>query len=260
MTLTPIAVQQRTFGTAWRGYDLDEVDDFLDEVVASLAEYERRLKHAKEQVMTLEKKRAQLEQEIIAQGEQQQAMTEAMHAAQRSAEAMTSRAQLKAEQILAEARVAASQITSSQPAHPQWGPDIDRVVEVVRGLRDQVRGKAGLVEEGLNALLEAAEQAQQELGGDSASGYSKTVAPLSEGVQEMVEDEDLPPFSLPMDAPPNLTVVDSPHADEELPPDEFSSDEPSHDELPPENFPVPDSEPDPVVEEIATDVDDDIDF
>ena len=32
MPLTPIDVQQKTFATALRGYDLDEVDDFLDAV------------------------------------------------------------------------------------------------------------------------------------------------------------------------------------------------------------------------------------
>ena len=36
MVLTSADVEGKTFGTALRGYDLDEVDDFLDEVVATL--------------------------------------------------------------------------------------------------------------------------------------------------------------------------------------------------------------------------------
>ena len=36
MMLTPSDVEQRTFGTALRGYDVGEVDEFLDEVVATL--------------------------------------------------------------------------------------------------------------------------------------------------------------------------------------------------------------------------------
>ncbi len=36
--LKPTDVEQKTFSTALRGYDLDEVDDFLDEVVATLRE------------------------------------------------------------------------------------------------------------------------------------------------------------------------------------------------------------------------------
>mgnify|MGYP000417498112 CR=1 FL=1 len=46
MPLTPIDVQQKTFGTALRGYDLDEVDDFLDEIVTSLKDSEQRLRDA----------------------------------------------------------------------------------------------------------------------------------------------------------------------------------------------------------------------
>ena len=54
MALTPIDVQQKTFGTALRGYDLDEVDDFLDEVVTSLREYEEKLESANGRIAELE--------------------------------------------------------------------------------------------------------------------------------------------------------------------------------------------------------------
>ncbi|MEX1271686.1 MAG: DivIVA domain-containing protein, partial [Acidimicrobiia bacterium] len=54
MPLTPIDVQQKTFGTALRGYDLDEVDDFLDDIVTSLKDYEQRLRDAQERIATLE--------------------------------------------------------------------------------------------------------------------------------------------------------------------------------------------------------------
>ena len=54
MALTPIDVQQKTFGTALRGYDLDEVDDFLDEVVTTLKSYEERLTEAQNRITALE--------------------------------------------------------------------------------------------------------------------------------------------------------------------------------------------------------------
>lgn len=47
MTLTPSDVENKTFGTALRGYDLDEVDDFLDEVVATIRELQDRLAECK---------------------------------------------------------------------------------------------------------------------------------------------------------------------------------------------------------------------
>lgn len=45
--LTAADVEQKTFSTALRGYDLDEVDDFLDEVVASLRDLQEELDEAK---------------------------------------------------------------------------------------------------------------------------------------------------------------------------------------------------------------------
>lgn len=45
--LTPTDVEQKTFSTALRGYDLDEVDDFLDEVVATLKELNEQLEEAR---------------------------------------------------------------------------------------------------------------------------------------------------------------------------------------------------------------------
>ena len=47
MALTPTDVEGKTFGTALRGYDLDEVDDFLDEVVATLRDLQDQVAMAK---------------------------------------------------------------------------------------------------------------------------------------------------------------------------------------------------------------------
>ncbi len=41
--LTPSDIEAKTFHTSLRGYDLDEVDDFLDEVVATVRELTERL-------------------------------------------------------------------------------------------------------------------------------------------------------------------------------------------------------------------------
>lgn len=45
--LTPADVEQKTFSTALRGYDLDEVDDFLDEIVATIRELHEQLEEAR---------------------------------------------------------------------------------------------------------------------------------------------------------------------------------------------------------------------
>ena len=46
MTLTPQDVEKQTFSTALRGYDLNEVDDFLDQVVVTLNEMEAAIEAA----------------------------------------------------------------------------------------------------------------------------------------------------------------------------------------------------------------------
>lgn len=45
--LSPADVEQKTFSTALRGYDLDEVDDFLDEIVATIRELTEQLDEAR---------------------------------------------------------------------------------------------------------------------------------------------------------------------------------------------------------------------
>ncbi|MDF2729879.1 MAG: cell division protein DivIVA [Acidimicrobiia bacterium] len=54
MAITPADIEKKTFSTALRGYDLDEVDDFLDEMVVAVRELEEELAQAKERVAQLE--------------------------------------------------------------------------------------------------------------------------------------------------------------------------------------------------------------
>jgi DivIVA domain-containing protein len=52
MTLTPSDIEQKTFSTALRGYNLDEVDDFLDEVVRSMRKLHEELETARSDLET----------------------------------------------------------------------------------------------------------------------------------------------------------------------------------------------------------------
>ena len=54
MPITPADIEKKTFSTALRGYDLDEVDDFLDEMVVAVRELEEELARARERVAQLE--------------------------------------------------------------------------------------------------------------------------------------------------------------------------------------------------------------
>lgn len=129
MPLTPIDVQQKTFGTALRGYDLDEVDDFLDEVVTSLKDYEQRLRDAQERIATLEV-------EVTDRGDAEGAIARALVAAQRSADSIIVEARSEADQIRAGAQSEVAEfIRASDAERDDALAEIDRVRAVVFDLR-----------------------------------------------------------------------------------------------------------------------------
>ncbi len=47
MAMTPADVEQKTFSTVLRGYDLDEVDDFLDDVIATIRDLQDQIVETK---------------------------------------------------------------------------------------------------------------------------------------------------------------------------------------------------------------------
>ncbi len=55
MPLTPSDVEQTTFSTALRGYDLDEVDDFLDQVVVAIRDLQDEVAGAKARAADLDR-------------------------------------------------------------------------------------------------------------------------------------------------------------------------------------------------------------
>ncbi len=89
MALLPMEVQQKTFRESMRrGYDQGEVDDFLDEIVASLTEYEGRAR-------TAEGRAAAMEAEVGRLREEREAVTEALVDARRRAQAVVAEARCR---------------------------------------------------------------------------------------------------------------------------------------------------------------------
>lgn len=139
MPLTPIDVQQKTFGTALRGYDLDEVDDFLDEVVTSLKDYEQRLRDAQERIATLEI-------EVTDRGDAEGAIARALVAAQRSADSIIVEARSEADQIRAGAQSEVAELVKASDAERADAlAEIDRIRTVVSDLRARLADLSGTV-------------------------------------------------------------------------------------------------------------------
>jgi cell division initiation protein len=157
MPLTPIDVQQKTFGTALRGYDLDEVDDFLDEIVTSLKDYEQRLRDAQERISTLES-------EMSNRGDAEGAISRALVAAQRSADAIVDEARTEAERVVAEARSQAEEIVVQRERELEDAQgEVDRLRGVVDELRRRVRTLADDLDESIGEMSQAIDEAEASL-------------------------------------------------------------------------------------------------
>lgn len=139
MPLTPIDVQQKTFATALRGYDLDEVDDFLDSVVVALKDYDQRLSDAQERISTLEA-------ELNDRGDAEGAIARALVAAQRSADAIVADAKEEAERVLSDADSEASQLADTRETErARLQAEIDEIRAKVGSVRASVADLAATI-------------------------------------------------------------------------------------------------------------------
>jgi cell division initiation protein len=203
MTLGPIDVQQKTFGTALRGYDLDEVDDFLDEVVTTLKDYEQRLHERDDRIAEL---RATLEE----QGDSESAIARALVAAQRSADGIVASAHEEAariraeaqeeageleaerareqarvaaeiEKIRADARVEAEELEAERAREQaRVAAEVERLRQLVRELRERVFAIADSVSEELSTMSGAIDESEARAG----------LTGVSEEAPEAVTDEE----------------------------------------------------------------------
>ena len=154
MTMTPEDVQATRFREGWRGYDEDEVDDFMSRVAHALqvVRAERDDAHARAE---------RLAREAEATQEDERLLQRTLLTAERAAEETRTQAAAEAEQLLSEARAEAERIRLE--AHDRAQREIARAAEVAeqmrraiaefRALRDAYAGRIEqLVAEQLAAL------------------------------------------------------------------------------------------------------------
>ncbi|MDR1521285.1 MAG: DivIVA domain-containing protein [Streptococcaceae bacterium] len=125
MALSPLDIQNKIFGTRMRGYNQDEVDDFLDQVVHDYEllkqknhELEKSLKHSKEKLEYFNKLKDALNKSIIvAQDTADKVKATAndqanviVKSAEQEANTQRTAAQVKAKQIVEEATQKAEKI------------------------------------------------------------------------------------------------------------------------------------------------------
>lgn len=147
MALTPLDIHNKQFRrTIFKGYDIDEVDEFLDEVIR---DYEALIKEGvqlREQVNSLK-----------AQLEQYEQLEETLHktlvVAQNSADELKASAEKEAELIVAAARQQAEQLLNEGKARVQQliqeHEDLVRHSNFLRSqLKSTLRAQLDLLEQG----------------------------------------------------------------------------------------------------------------
>ncbi len=189
MPLTPIDVQQKTFATALRGYDLDEVDDFLDAVVVALKDYDQRLSDAQERISTLEA-------ELNDKGDAEGAIARALVAAQRSADAIVADAKEEAQRILSDADSEANELAEARDSERRrLQAEIDDLRSKVSSVRSSVAELTAAIPVTLDEIDEVLDSNSEEPAGatfDAAvpvGGYEIAPEPEAEQVVEAPEAE-----------------------------------------------------------------------
>ncbi|HSJ36341.1 MAG TPA: DivIVA domain-containing protein [Acidimicrobiia bacterium] len=227
MPLTPIDIQQKTFGPELRGYNMDEVDDFLDEVVATLKDYDQRVRDAQDRIRALEA-------EIATRGEDETAISRALVAAQKQADTMLSEAREEAEAIRNEAHGESDRLRSERDAERQsLTQDIARMRATVADLKRRVVELAASAENDLDAMDVAAAEASSGIAvtdqiemtvdvAEDAEVDSEMPAAIEE-IEEVEEIEVVEEFE-ESDAPPaddlyedEAVLLDDEDSDEDAP-------------------------------------------
>ena len=145
MVLSPIDIEQKTFRVALRGYAEEEVDQFLDEIVIAIREYERQLRDANERV-------AVLEEQLEANRETEDRIKKTLVIAQRTADQVVDEARGEAQQLLVEARTKATEVDAERVQERETlTADLDRMRSSVGSLKERLLALAdstmGKVEE-----------------------------------------------------------------------------------------------------------------
>ncbi|HAQ1557118.1 TPA: DivIVA domain-containing protein [Enterococcus faecium] len=116
MALTPLDIQNKTFPTKMRGYNQDEVDDFLDLVVRDYEELtqrnrelEKAVKHSEEKLEYFNELKDALNQSIIVAKD---TADKVKTSASKESEVIVTSAQNKADELVANAEKRAHQLTT----------------------------------------------------------------------------------------------------------------------------------------------------
>jgi cell division initiation protein len=184
LNLTPIDVEQKAFTQALRGYQMDEVDDFLDEVVATLRSYEQRVREAQDKIRALES-------DTTSRGGDESEISRAIITAQRSADRLLAEARAEAETIRSQAEAdTAAALKKRDDEQNRLQGEVSGMRELVTSLRAKLSALAAAVTSEVDEMDENLAQTATTLAGATKSGDDTT--DMAEADKQA--DEESPSF------------------------------------------------------------------
>ena len=148
MNITPLDIQQQKFKTKIRGFDVREVDAFLEQMANVFESLQRTHKHLQEEVR-------RLELEIQGYRKREETFKRALLNSQKVLDQMKDNARKSAELIIAEAEVKAEKILNN--AHNRLAQLHEDISELKRQ-RTQIEVQIGSIVEAHSKLLELSKE------------------------------------------------------------------------------------------------------
>ncbi len=148
MNITPLDIQQQKFKTRIRGFDVREVDAFLEQVANAFESLQRTHKGMQEEVR-------RLELEIQGYRKREETFKRALLNSQKVLDQMKDNARKSAELIIAEAEVKAEKILNN--AHNRLAQLHEDISELKRQ-RTQIEVQIGSIVEAHGKLLELSKE------------------------------------------------------------------------------------------------------
>ena len=176
MDLTAIDVQQKTFRERFRGFDPEDVEDFLERVVETLRGYELKLREQQDELEVLK-------QDLAGTKEAEEAIKRTYITAQRTSQEMVAEAQEKVNRVLDKAKGEAEGMVSAARADVKRTRD-DATAEH-ESLKRRVAQLRTAVSDMQGRLKQFAEGAAVELEGLGASIDLET-----HSISEILESAD----------------------------------------------------------------------
>lgn len=178
--ITPVDLENKEFGKAFRGYDIDEVESFLTELAKDYAKIYR-------ENASLKDKNAILTDAVENYKEMEETMRSAIISAQRTSEEIIKNAHDQADNIVKEAKLRASEELAKMDGRIDA---LNRECAEIEGRSSLLRAKLKTV---LNTYISMLDEFPEVEGDTNVVEVKKTPVPVAEETKIMekiqVEDE-----------------------------------------------------------------------